>query len=379
MTLAHILMTTSLALAALAACAVLAAALSERGRLRPSIAADVNLVRFLSDYMAAPAERQFSGVVLYARDEDVLFCRAYGVANRETSAPNQVSTRFNLASASKMFTAVAIGKLVEEGKLSYDDLIGTYLGPDWVSEDVGKKVLIGQILNHTSGLGMYWGEKWDAVSANIHTIDDFRQVISDALAFEPGTREEYSNTGYILLGAVIEKVTGKTYYDVVREVIFEPCGMTGTGFAATNLAQEGFAVGYFEDADDDGKLKNNLGLHGAVGASAGGGWSTASDLHRFFLAMRDDRIVSAATRDILWSPKPLTPKYGYGFQLGSGFAGRGWIGHDGGFPGVEAFVSYHPTTGHTLVVLSNYYDSALPLMEALPHEFQKYYKGATAA
>jgi CubicO group peptidase (beta-lactamase class C family) len=339
--------------------------------------ADTEIVDFLSQFAAESAEKgNFNGVVYYACDKAVLFHQAYGIANRETGAPNETTTRFNLASASKMFTAVAIGKLVEEGRLSFDDPIGKYLGTDWVSAEVGKKVLVRHILNHTSGLGMYWGEKWEAVGAQIQTIDDFREVISDELAFEPGSREAYSNTGYIMLGAIIEKVSGETYYNYVRHTIFAPCGMKSTGFDATNRVQDGFAVGYFEDAEDGGKLKDNLALHGNRGASAGGGWSTASDLHRFFLAMRDNLIVSAATRAVLWSPKPLTPKYGYGFQIGDCFAGPGWVGHDGGFPGVEAFVSYHPATGHTLVVLSNYYDSALPLMEALPKEFQKRYEHA---
>ncbi len=341
--------------------------------------ADAEMVEFLSSFAAESAKTgNFSGVVFYARDKTVLFHKAYGIANRETGEPNETTTRFNLASASKMFTAVAIGKLVEEGRLSFDDPIGKHLGSDWVSAEVGKKILVRHLLNHTSGLGMYWGEKWDALSSEIHTIDDFRKVISDELAFEPGSREEYSNTGYILLGAIIEKLTGETYYDYVRRTIFKPCRMKSTGFDATNCAQDGFAIGYFGDKEDGGKLKNNLGLHGVRGASAGGGWSTASDLHRFFLAMRDNRIVKAATREVLWTPKHLTPGYGYGFQVGSGFAGPGWVGHDGGFPGVEAFVSYHPTTGHTLVVLSNYYDSALPLMETFPKEFQKRYGNAMA-
>lgn len=336
--------------------------------------ADVEMVQWLETFAAeGAANGNLSGVVLYARGEEVLFQRAYGIANRETGARNETTTRLNLASASKMFTAVAIGKLVEEGRLSFDDPIGKYLGTDWVSADVGRKVLVRHILNHTSGLGMYWGEKWTAVSSRVDTIDDFRMVTSDELAFEPGTSEAYSNTGYIFLGAIIERVTGETYYDYVRRAIFVPCGMASTGFDRTDRALGGFAVGYFHDEEDGGKLKSNLGLHGARGASAGGGWSTAADLHGFFLALRGDRMIAASTREMLWTPKPLTPKYGYGFQIGDCFAGPGWIGHDGGFPGVEAFVSYHPSTGHTLVVLSNYYDSALPLMTAFPKEFATRY------
>ena len=334
--------------------------------------ADAEIVQWLSVFAAEAArDGNFNGVVFYAQDETVLFHKAYGIADRETGAPNETTTRFNLASASKMFTAVAIGKLVEEGRLSFDDPIGKHLGTDWVSERVGRKILVRHLLNHTSGLGMYWGEKWEAVASRIRTIDDFRMVTSDELAFEPGAKERYSNTGYIVLGAIIEKAAGETYYDYVCRTIFTPCGMGSTGFEPTDRALDGYAVGYFEDRDEGGKLKNNLSLHGARGASAGGGWSTAADLHRFFLAMRDDLVVSAATRAVLWSPKPLTPGYGYGFQVDSGFAGPGWVGHDGGFPGVEAFVSYNPATGHTVVVLSNYYDSALTLMEAFPKEFRK--------
>lgn len=321
---------------------------------------DAEIVRFLSDDLPGlAAKRDFSGVVLFARGDTVLFQQAYGLANRRDSTRNQISTRFNLASASKMFTAVAVARLAEEGRLAYDDPIGKYLGSDWVSPEVGRKVLVRHLLNHTSGLGMYWDE-WDRYKDRIRTIGDYRQVVSDSLAFEPGARFQYSNTGFILLGAIIEKVTGETYYDFVRRTVLVPCGMESTGFFQHDRPREGFAVGYFRDKDDGGRLKDNLALHGVIGASAGGGWSTASDLHRFLIAMRDDRIVTARTRELLWSPKPPAANYGYGFQIGDA-----WVGHTGGFPGIEAFIQYYPSSGHTWIVLSNFYDSALPLMKEM--------------
>jgi len=335
------------------------------GRNLPPAEADAEVVRFLSTYMPKLAKRhEFNGVVLFARDETVLFHQAYGLAYRPDAVRNETSTRFNMASASKMFTAVAVAKLAEEGRLSFDDMIGKYLGSDWVSPEVGRKVLIRHLLAHTSGLGMYWDE-WDQYAGQIRTIEDYRLVVSDDLAFEPGTRSEYSNTGYILLGAIIEKVSGETYYDFVRRTIFEPCGMTSTGFYTNNEVQEGLAVGYFKDKDDRGKLKDNLSLHGSIGASAGGGWSTASDLHLFLLAMRDDRILSSRTREVLWSPKPKSPKYGYGFQIG-----KSWVGHTGGFPGIEAFVYYFPASGHSWIVMSNFFDSALPLVKKMRKRFE---------
>lgn len=335
---------------------------------------DARIVSFLSDYLPElAAKKDFNGVVLFAHGGEVLFQQAYGLANRQDSTRNQTSTRFNLASASKMFTAVAVARLVEGGRLAYEDPIGKYLGSDWISPDVGRRVLVRHLLNHTSGLGMYW-DAWDRYKDQIRTIDDYRQVISDSLAFEPGTRHQYSNTGFILLGAIIEKVTGTTYYDFVRKTIFEPCGMESTGFFEHNRLREGFAVGYFKDADDGGRLKDNQGLHGIIGASAGGGWSTATDLHHFLLALRDDRIVTARTRELLWSPKPESENYGYGFQIGDG-----WVGHTGGFPGIEAFIYYFPASGHTWIVLSNFYDSALPLMEEMRGWFKKLREQARVA
>jgi CubicO group peptidase (beta-lactamase class C family) len=333
------------------------------GNMAP-VDADGQIVRFLSTYLPRLAESQgFSGVVLFARDEEILFYEAFGLANRQGSIRNEPSTQFNLASASKMFTAVAIAKLQEEGRLSLEDPVGKYLGSDWISPEVGFKVLLRHLLCHTSGLGSYW-DKWDQYSMQIHTIDDFRLVVSDTLAFEPGTRYEYSNSGFILLGAVIEKVTGETYYDYVQRTIFDLCGMAGTGFYRNDIVRQSAAIGYYEDRSDNRKLKDNLSLHGVIGASGGGGWSTASDLHRFFLAMRDNRIVSRNARDALWSPKPFSPNYGYGFQI----SGR-WIGHTGGFPGIDTFAYYFPTSGHTFIVLSNFTGSALPLMKKMNRRF----------
>jgi CubicO group peptidase (beta-lactamase class C family) len=328
---------------------------------------DGEIVSFLSDYLKKLARTgNFSGVVLFARDENVLFHRAYGLASKRYDVPNNTGTRFNLASASKMFTAVAMAKLMEEGRLSFDDPIGKHLDTDWVSREVGAKVRIDHLLNHTSGLGHYWDD-WDKYSTTIKALDDYKPLISDQLAFEPGTDWQYSNSGFLLLGVIIEKVTGETFYEYVQDVIFEPCGMTDTAFYEMDEPHPNLATGYFEDDEDGGKLKNNTLMHGIRGSSAGGGWSTAADLHRFFLALRSDRLISAETRELLCTPKPMSPEYGYGFQVKDG-----WVGHWGGFPGIEAFVMYFPESGHTFIVLSNYYDSALPLIDKMDKWYRKF-------
>jgi len=328
---------------------------------------DAAIVAFLSEYLDSLAgKRNFSGVVLFARDESILFHRAYGLASRSYNAPNTLDTRFNMASASKMFTAVGIAKLVEDEWLSYDEPIGKYLDTDWVSQDVGNKIQVSHLLNHTSGLGLYW-DKWEYYSNTIRELDDYKKIISDEIAFEPGTNSEYSNTGYILLGGVIEKITGKTYFEYIQEVILDPCGMTDTGFYEMDIPYPNIATGYYEDKEDGGKLKNNTFLFGVRGSAPdGGAWTTAADMHRFLLALRSDILVSAGTREILWTQKPLFPEYGYGFQVKDN-----WVGHWGGFDGFEAFVFYFPASGHTFIVFSNYWDSAIPLIGEMEKRFQE--------
>jgi CubicO group peptidase (beta-lactamase class C family) len=142
--------------------------------------------------------------------------------------------------------------------------------------------------------------------------------------------------------------------------------MAETGFYERDIPHPNLAVGYYEDEDDDGKLKNNTLFLGYRGASAGGAWSTAADMHRFFLALRSDVLVNAETREILWTPKPMSPEYGYGFQIRDH-----WVGHWGGFTGYEAFVFYFPASGHTFIVFSNYWDSALPLINKMDKWFEK--------
>lgn len=327
---------------------------------------DAEIVAFLSDYLDGLAEnKNFSGVVLFAHNEEVLFHRAYGLANRSYNVQNTTGTRFNLASVSKMFTAVAIASLEEAGRLSYNDPIGLHLDSGWVSAEVGAKVRIENLLNHTSGLGNYW-DKWDAYANSIRDLEDYQPIISDALAFVPGADYQYSNTGYLLLGAIIEKVTGKNFYDYIQGTIFDPCGMMDTGYFEMDIPHPHLATGYFEDREDSNRLKTNALILGIRGGPAGGAWSTALDMLRFMLVLRSDRLVNAQTREILWTTMPMSPEYGYGFQIKDN-----WVGHWGGFEGFEAFVFYFPTSGHTFITFSNYWDSTLPLIEKMEKRFPK--------
>ena len=172
----------------------------------------------------------FSGTIQVARGNAVLFRRAEGLANKSYHIPNRLDTRFNLGSMNKMFTAIVVGRLADEGALSFDDPVSRYLGEEWLAPEFAEKITIDHLLTHTSGLGSYFNETFMKSSRDLYRrVDDYRPLVRDEKpSFEPGSRWAYSNSGFLLLGAVIEKATGRDYFDVVREVIYEPAGMADT-------------------------------------------------------------------------------------------------------------------------------------------------------
>jgi len=302
----------------------------------------------------------FSGTVLLAKNGDVLFRGAYGQANRDFDASNRVDTKFNLGSMNKMFTAVAIAQLAERGKLSYDDPISKCLSTDWLPGEVADKVTIRHLLTHTSGLGSYFNDKFmNSSRALYRKVDDYKPLVADEKpAFEPGTRWAYSNTGFLLLGAVIEKVTGESYFDSVRDNVFKPAGMTGTDSYELDRVNPNLAVGYSKVADETGThWKNNLFEHVIKGGPAGGGYSTVEDLLKFDQAMRANKLVKKETADLMWTPTPQSradgPGYGFGFGV-SGEPGNRMVGHTGGFPGINSRLDMYLDKGVTVAVMSNY-------------------------
>lgn len=162
----------------------------------------------------------FSGVILMARDRVPFYREAFGLASRRFQIPNLPDTRFNLGSMNKMFTAVAIAQLAEKGRLSFQDPVGRYL-KGWIDPESAQKITLHHLLTHTSGLGSYFNERfWKASRALYRKVEDFRALVAEEKPeFEPGSGWRYSNTGFLLLGAVIERVTGQSYFDYVRENI----------------------------------------------------------------------------------------------------------------------------------------------------------------
>ena len=324
-------------------------------------------VREMDAYLQTNTEKDlFSGVVLVAREGKPIFKKAYGMADRERNISNQVNTRFCLGSMNKMFTAVAIAELVEQGKLSYDDLIGKYLGAEWILAEVGEKVKISHLLSHTSGIAEYFTDEFFNSSAEIYrTLEDYKPFVKEkSLTFEPGTRWAYCNTGFILLGAIIEKATGNNYLDYIKEHIYDPADMDNTIVFNRNKTLPNLAMSY-EKVQEEGKaFWRKTAFAGKIkGSPAGGGFSTVDDLLKFAEALRTDLLISSESKELLMSVKPglSSMNYGYGFWIESSRKFGRVAGHGGVAPGVSANFRMFLDRGYTLITLSNYSEAILPV------------------
>jgi CubicO group peptidase (beta-lactamase class C family) len=259
----------------------------------------------------------FSGAVLISQDGKPLLERGYGLANRETGEPVTPDTRFNLASINKFITRIAIYQLLDAGKLSLDDKVGKIL-PDYPNAAVRDKVTVQHLIDMKGGLPDIFNEKYRAKHKELRTTDDFLALFAEEpLRFEPGMKREYSNGGYIVLGKIVEQLSGTSYSDYVKSRITGPTGMTATSLDAPNGAK-GAAIGYTRsadmvaDPDPKAALRSNQDFLPGRGSSAGGGYSSVRDFARLDEALRSGKLLKPATRDLLFPP---------GFAAGTGPAG----------------------------------------------------------
>lgn len=273
---------------------------------------------------------QFSGVVVLVRGDVPVLQYAKGMADRQSRRPIDSATAFNLGSINKIFTATAIRQLAAQGKLDPDSTLAKYW-PDYPNAEVARRVTIRQLLRHTSGIG---GNIFDPPAGgkrnDIRRLQDYLPLFVDQpLQFEPGSRNAYSNAGYVVLGLLIERISGESYYDYVARHIYQPAGMTRTGSWAVDSLPPNTAIGYTRgdpDAPSTAPLHRNSGELPGRGSSAGGGYSTAQDLIRFIAAMRQGRI-------------PGAPQGGLGIAGGAG--------------GINADVETDLPGGYDLIVLTN--------------------------
>lgn len=297
------------------------------------------------------AEDRFSGCVLIAKNGKPVFEQAYGMANREAKTPNRADTAFALGSMNKMMTAVAIAQLAQAGKLRFDDPIGKYL-PGYPNADLASKATIHHLLTHTGGAGDIFGPQFDSNKEKLRELKDYVTLYgARAPQFTPGERFSYANYGFLLLGVIVENVSGQSYYDYVRDRIFKPVGMTHSGFFPRDEKTPNRADGYRRAPEGWRDNRDTLPWRGT---SAGGGYSTARDLLRFAEALMSNKLLDAEHTTLITTGKvdAMRARYAYGF-LDSTRDGVRRIGHGGGAPGMNADLAIYPGSGYVVVALAN--------------------------
>lgn len=326
-------------------------------RAAPGAVASKDVAKTIEAFVKAETEAgRFSGTVLVAKDGKPIVSMATGLADREAGRPNTVDAPINLGSMNKMFTSVAVAQLVAAGKIAWTDKVGKFL-PHYPNQRVRDEVTIDQLMSHTSGIPGYWNAAYAAKRDEITTLQGFADTFArEPLEFAPGTDYRYSNGGPVVLGLIVEAVSGESYYDYVRKHIYGPAGMKHSDHYLKTDTQSGIAVGY-ERRGPGGTPEPNTATLGMRGSSAGGGYSTGEDLLRFAAALENGTLLPKPALEELWRQRhdrDPSSGFGYGFLWGSGAEnGKRWVGHNGGAPGISADFRYFPEERLVVVVLAN--------------------------
>jgi len=288
-------------------------------------------------------KQQFSGIVFLADNGQVKFQRAYGLARRKPDVPNRLDTRVNIASMGKMFTAVIILQLAEQGKFSLDDTVAK-VAPGLMRKEAAEKVKIKHLLNHTSGIE-------DQSSCGDWRNELFPlEVIRPAK--EPATEYYYNDLNFTILGAIIERVTGEDYFRYVQKQIFNRLKMNSTENYQGKLLPRS-AIGYYS-VEENGKLRFGTRFRPLTSRPSGGQYSTVQDLNIFLRALITNKLLKPEMTRLMLTPKPElnNTRYGYGIQY---FLDGKLVGHSGGedvYP-QDAWALTYPPTSYSLIVLSN--------------------------
>ena len=323
---------------------------------------------------ALGAEGRFSGRVLVTQGDRTLLEHASGLADRGNARPVHAGTRFGLASLSKPFTAAAVLSCVRDGLLATGDRVVDVLPAERRPRTMAAQVTIHHLLTHTSGIGDYaeededlpgyvadYGSLWrDRPTYRMERPDDFLPMYADAVpAAEPGLGFHYSNAGYVLLGAVLEQVTGQPFVDVVTERVFGPAGMGDSGYFRFDDPVPDLAVGYLPSG------RSNVFSVPVVGSGDGGAFATAGDLDRFLRSIADGSLLGEELTGLMRTRHvPVGDRFAMGYGL---FLSDVGFGHGGGDPGVETGARHLPAHDLSMVVLCNaegMLDAAWDLVEA---------------
>jgi len=289
---------------------------------------------------------RYMGSVLVAKDKQVILNKGYGSADLEWDVPNSPSTKFRLGSITKQFTAASILLLQERGKLNVHDPVSKYMSDAPAAWD---KVTIYHVLTHTSGIPSFTSfseyPKWEPFP--VTPAEEVARFKDKPLDFAPGEKWSYSNSGYVLLGYLIEKITGGTYEDFVRKNIFVPLDMRESGLDSNSAVIPRRASGYTREKD---VLVNAGFIHMSIPFSAGSLYSTTEDLLKWEQALFGGKVLRAASLETMTTPFKHDYACGLGVQTKNGHK---VIEHGGGIEGFNTQLSYYPDDKLTVVVLGN--------------------------
>ncbi len=316
--------------------------------LLPTIVlAQKNYPALLNDYAQAAFKiKDFNGAMLVMQKGKVMYKKAFGLADREWNIANTVETKFRIGSVTKQFTAACILQLAEQGKLSLDDKLTKYV-PDYPK---GDSITIHMLLNHTSGITNYTNlaEFWPKAVLPLSTDSMIALFKNRPLDFSPGTKWNYSNSGFFLLGVIVEKASGKTFSAYLNENIIAKIGLTNTSMDRLDSVLAFRAKGY--DKNQQGVWSHAMYISMEGPYSAGAIVSTVDDLYRWTKALHNNKILSAASTQKMMTP--YLNKYGYGIGIDS-LKTHKRVSHNGGIPGFVTNLSYYPADDVCVVVVSN--------------------------
>ncbi len=304
----------------------------------------------------------FSGIVAISKGDQIIYTHSNGFANKKEKTPVSLKTIFNMGSMTKMFTGVAIMQLVERNKIKLTDPVSKYL-PEYPDKEWAGKATIQTLLTHTSGMGEFFphGHKFKNFYNLQEIIDTIAKIVTTG---SPTEKMVYSNAGFYLLGRIIEKISGRNYFDYIQKNIFDVAGMKNTYFKASGRDKR-FAKGYMLN-ENTGKYETNENVINKIGGPPGGSMTNISDLLAFQIALKNNKLITEKSFKTMTEIKVKGDRgmaYGLGIGVGSMPNGANWIGHNGGGPGISVNYAWFIDNEYSVIVFMNQdAKSNMPLM-----------------